>query len=508
VYTNGHIQIGIPEGMSLFVDAMARANTEVCVGAQEGDEGKGRIVDNRLYKLVNKIGIKIVNVVRFQGGSNAGHTLVKDDGTKIALHQVPSGVLYEEAVGIMDSGMVINVEDLRTEVEGVEEIVGDLRGKLILSKDAMLNTDLERAMEVLNRELSSGKSSGGTGKGMAPTVAGFYDRTGLGVKDLMAEDWREKLGNRYDTVSNTFSGHQKDLSDMEVPDLKESKIQKTQVSRKLGTREDFLNRLGEMREWLIQRDLVKNTYHYHGEIYNDASHGIMFEGAQAVGLDPHFGRRPDVTVTPTGVMGVQIGTRRPEYSHEYIPDRIGVGKITYMSSVGAVRMITDSGLERKMHTVQEINAIQDPAQRFAALARLVANEKGTTTQRPRDICFADLPLLAYNIEAGKINQLALTHLDVARSDMPIKVCTHYENMYGEPVAYQPGIENQENLTPVYIELPGWNAQEAANARTIEELPENAIRYLAFVQAALGVPITMVTVGPKREAIIEQTSYVA
>lgn len=515
VYEHDEVFIGWPELIPRVFENLSRNNTALVLGLALGDEGKGRAVDNIVQKLFNQ-GMRKVTVARFQGGSNSGHTLVTEQGTKVALHQVPSGILYEQTVGLMDSGMIIHMEDLQTEIRDAESLeeVGDLRGKLILSPEAMLCTDLERAQEVLNRVLSGGQSGGGTGMGIGPTAANALARRGFRVQDLFNEGWRNEFEIMYDLYDKEFAAHGQELAEMDVPDLVETRKQKKAISRKLGTRKEFLDRFEDVRTWFIQRDdgltedkkLLQNTFHYHGNIYKDTEHGILFEGAQSIGLHPRYGRYPDVTSTPTDAAAVMLGTRFPGYAKEKIKDRLGVLKLTYNSSVGRVRMITDSGIDRKAYTDEEIQALEDPEQKYAAWIRKEAGEFGTTTGRPRDICFLDLPMLRYNAAAGGIEMLVGTHLDIARSDMNIKVCTHYTNKAGDYVPYQPAIEHQEGLIPQYIELPGWDGNQAKKARSLDEIPENAKRFLAFIQRNTGVPIVMVTNGPKREEMIEFPNY--
>lgn len=515
VYNRGEVFVGWPDSVERMFSSFARENTVLILGAEFGDEGKGRIVDNKIEYLLDR-GVKTVNVVRFQGGSNSGHTLETDTGKRIPLHQVPSGILYEESVGIMDRGMIVNMEDLRVEIEDAEKLeeVGDLRGKLILSNEAMLSTDLERAQEVLNRKITEGKSSGGTGKGIATTAANALTRRGFRVQDLFEEEWEEKFEKMYDTVAAEFKGLDEDIADFEVPDLRTTREDKEPRTRKIGSRKEFIERLGELREWYIQRDnsvssnkkLIQNTFLYHGNIYNDLEQGILFEGAQAIGLHPVYGRYPDVTSTHTDANAVMLGTQFPGYAQRKIAERIGVMKLTYTSSVGSVHMLTDSGLKRKIYTDEEIENIQNPDKQFAAWVRKEAREYGTTTGRPRDICFKDLPTLRYNAAVGGIEMLAGTHLDIARADRSIKVCTHYTDIQGRPVPFQPGIEHQKNVVPHYIDLPGWDGEEARRARSFDELPENAKKFLAFLQRNTGVPIVMVTNGPKRSEMIEFENY--
>jgi len=150
--------------------------------------------------------------------------------------------------------------------------------------------------------------------------------------------------------------------------------------------------------------------------------------------------------------------------------------------------------------------MEDPGQKFAASARMDANEFGATTGRARDICFQDLPILRYNSMAGGIEMLAGTHLDVAYEGQKIKVCTHYNDMAGNYVPYQPGIEHQKNLIPQYIELDGWNGEAARTATCYEELPDNAKKFLAFLQRSIGRPITFITTGPARENSMEIPNF--
>lgn len=515
VYEDGELFVGWPEGVEMLFQLLGKENTVAIVGGQLGDEGKGRVVDNKIQQMLN-FGAKRVVVIRYQGGANAGHTLYTDTGEKVALHQLPSGILYEESLGIMDSGMVIHMEDLQTEIIDAEimEEVGDLRGKLILSPDAMLATDIDRAQEVLNRKISDGKSMGGTGKAMSVAAGDRLTRRGYQVKDLMAENWKEKFARAYDIREKEFTAHGESLADTLVPDLRETRNRKTAVTRRMGGREEYLDRLESIRNWFLQREdsvepskrMIQNTFEVHRSIYDDPTEGKLFEGAQAMGLDPDYGRYPDVTSTPTGVNGIMSGTKFPGYRIEKISERIGVIKLTYMSSVGDARMATDSGIDRRIYTPEEIAAMSDQQQAHAAWIRNEAFEFGTTTGRARDICFFDLSMLRYNAAVGGIEMLAATHLDIAKPSQKIRVCTHYTDLAGNVVMYQPGMENQINVSPQYIELEGWDGAAASKARSFDELPLNAKKFLAFIQRSVGYPIVFVTTGSAREASFEIPHY--
>ncbi|MCX7996838.1 MAG: adenylosuccinate synthetase [Patescibacteria group bacterium] len=211
-----------------------------------------------------------------------------------------------------------------------------------------------------------------------------------------------------------------------------------------------------------------------------------------------MGRLPDVTASSTGAHGILSGTAfwRPDM----IRSRIGVAKATYMSSVGSAQMLSNIHLSQAKFTESEIAALEGDEQ-FAAWVRMAANEFGTTTGRPRDICRLDLDLLRYHIKVvGGINCLAVTHLDIARPDMAIPVVSHYiHKVTGRRVPAQPGIqERSTKLEPVVYYLPGWDGTAVQRARSVNELPREALRYLSFLQRQVGVPIVFVTTGPRRE----------
>ncbi|OGK17258.1 hypothetical protein A3D80_01390 [Candidatus Roizmanbacteria bacterium RIFCSPHIGHO2_02_FULL_40_13b] len=505
VYIREKIEIGRPELALELFDELSRANTIAIIGTHFGDEGKGRLVDNKLQQLLSIPGVKMAYVVRFQGGSNAGHTVYTEDGTKVALHQLPSSVLEPRAVGIMDQGMVINMEDLKTEIDDVEKIVGDLRGHIILSNDAILNTDLDRAMEVLNKVKSGGKSGGGTARGIGPSYADHYSRLGNTVEELFADDWRETFGRKYDGYTIDFDARGMALESVKVPDLRATRDTGKPVSRPVGTKQEYLNRMEAIRDWYIHRDqgvaddarLRQNTYVIHEKTYGDVSRGIIFEGAQAVGLDAWLGRWPDITASNTTIDGIAAGTGF--YRSQDVREKIGVFKATYMSSVGDAHMITRIDLPRE--SVESTDGFSED-QLYGLDVRDVAKERGTTTDRYRDMCFLDLALMRYNVKMGGIEALAATHLDIAREGRPIKVCTHYVDMQGKYVPYQPGVKYQEGLIPQYIELPGWDGEATQKATSVDELPENAKKFLAFVQLQVGVPIIAATTGPERKHLVE------
>lgn len=509
IYNLNQVEVGLPYSVEPIFDDLTRDYTVAINGAQFGDEGKGRFVDNKLNQMLSIPGVKKAYVVRYQGGSNAGHTVYTPEGVKIPLHQLTSSVNEENAVGIMDSGMIIHMEDLRTEIVDAEAIVGDLRGKLILSEQAKLCTDLERAEEVLNRFKSSGKSEGGTGRGISPTYANDLSRLGTNVKDLFEDNWLELYTTRYNRYTKEFAAHGMDLQDMDVPDLRATRDSGKAQKRKVGDLNTFIDRLEEVRQWYLDRDasmpqipsMIQNTMLLHEEIYQDMHSGILFEGAQAIGLHHAIGRIPDVTSSDTSINGVIAGTKfwRPQD----IREKIGIWKVPYMSSVGSLKMPTHIDLPRE--AVNSTDGFDDD-QQYGLWVREEAHERGTTTGRYRDMTFLDLPIMRYNIRMGGVEMLAGTHLDVARENVGIKVCTHYVDRNGRPVSYQPGMHIGSDITPVYIELPGWDGKAVQAAKSFDEIPDNAKKFLAFVQKQTGTPIIAATTGPERHHLVEVPDF--
>lgn len=479
IYKTNNFVVGWPKGKKRIFHSLARPRSVSVVGVALGDEGKGRVIDNLIGVSLETPGTTGVTVVRFQGGNNSGHT-VEAKGIHLALHQIPCGVMYKKATCIMDRGMTINPADLVDEIHYVEALTGKMKGRLFLSQDAILNTDLDRAEELLNR-IRQGKSGGGTGRGIGPSYAHHYDRLGFHVSDLMDTNWKQMFGNQYDRYEKEFLLYRLKLSTVEVPDFLKTKKTKIACKRPVGGKEQFLNRIGRARKELIARKIVTNTFVIHKGIYEKKSEAVLFEGAQALGLHPWLGTLPDITASDTSTYGIQTGTAF--WKMQNVEDRVGIFKIPYTSSVGARTMPTQAD-EKWAHRVRE-----------------EAHEYGTTTGRPRDILYPDIPMLAYNIRMSGVELLVGTHLDTSWDNTPIKVCTHYADKRGNVIPYQPGLRYLAHTVPHYVTLPGWNGALVRKAKSFKELPVNAKKFLAFLQLRLGTPIIAVTTGPSRENYI-------
>ncbi len=496
IYNQGQRLIGWPPGEKRIFAHLARKNTVAVLGAVLGDEGKGRFVDNKIDDLCATPQVTKVYVIKYQGGNDTGHTIENNDGVRLALHLVPSSVMHPKAIGVIDKGVVVNAEDLKTEVEYVESKIGDLRGKIMLSPDAILATDLERAEEVLNRE-RNGHTSGGTGRGISLAYAHHYDKLGLKVFDLLNENWHEIFDKQYEQHKLQFSAFGKDLSTVQVPDFHATKIMGENKLRLVGIKTKFLDRLESARKWLLKRDMIRDTFALHRKLLFDKHSGVIFEGSQALGLHAWLGTRPDVAASDTSMNGILQGTNM--WKTTDIAERIGVFKATYTSSVGSRHMPTQIDLKNLSDDLT-----QD--QKWGKWVREEAHEYGTTTGRPRDILHIDLPMLTYNANMAGIEVLAATHLDIASENVLIKVCTHYLDSQDNIVPYQPGLHHLKDVIPQYIELPGWDGKVCKQAKNIDDLPENATNYLAFIQARTGFPIVAGTTGPARKDLIVFPGY--
>lgn len=338
IYVDGDLKVGWTEGLGKIYEHFTRDNTYLILGAALGDEGKGSVVDRIISGMSQKKDIKKIYVTRFQGGGNAGHTVVSGD-KKVASHHIPSIAFQPELVellGFMDSMMTVHPEELMLEYNHIEDVIGSdsMKGRLILSRDAILNTDLDRAEEQL-LDLREGTKPRTTGKGIRTSVSHHYDTTGLKIKDLLANEWRDALGKKYDQMADQFQILDLDFAQVKVTDFKQSLEGIKKPEHEIGTKDQYLDRLAQARDWLIQKDMVQNTFPLHIQALKEllaGTAGHIFEGAQAIGLNPWLGTLKDVTSTDTSASGVLASTKLWQ-AHD-MKDRIGVFKATYMSSVG------------------------------------------------------------------------------------------------------------------------------------------------------------------------------
>lgn len=440
-----------------------RRNSEAYCGGAFGDEGKGRIVDKRVSDLIVQ---GPVVVYRDNGGANAGHTVEFGD-RRIALHQLPSGVFVSGATVVLGKEMVIHPGDLAEEIEQVREISGgEIKSTIMIDEYARLSLDTHRAFEAVSGAWNDGGKAA-TGRGISAAYSDVLQRFPLEIGDLVAFD-EEKLVRHYRYYEAILRGLGANLAEVEVPALN-GRI-------RVGSLGEFMNRLKKQRE--VVAEYAANVIVFLEEKWPDASVPFVFEKAQAIGLDRRWGVYPDITASDTTFGGIDSSTGGIIKSRS-IESRVGVIKATYMSSVGT----------RRLPTMME----EDLAGRI----REKANEYGATTHRPRDIAYLDLVAINFFARQGAVNGLALTHLDISYPDVPIKVCLAYLKD-GKRVPYYPDQRYLEQVEPVYVELPPWSGETLPNARRRADLPREAADFLNFISVQTGLPILMVTTGPKRE----------
>ncbi len=415
----------------------------VIVGSQWGDEGKGKVVD---------IFTKFADlVVRYQGGSNAGHTLVVNQ-EKTILHLIPSGIMHESKVCIIGNGVVVDPETLLMEIGRLQE-KGILKdpSKLRLSTDAHLILPYHKQLDHL-REAKKGKGKiGTTGRGIGPCYEDKVARRGVKARELLnPEQLRTKLEEVLDFVNFQLVNYFQD----KPVDLDALMEQCTSWGERL-------------------KPYIENTPLYvHREIKRGRA--ILFEGAQGTMLDIDHGTYPFVTSSNTVAAAACTGAGVGPTQIDHV---IGISK-AYTTRVGAGPFPT----ELENETGERL--------------RQRGVEYGSTTGRPRRCGWLDMVVLKNAVRLNGLTSLALTKLDVLSGFDKIKVCVGYKldgKVYDEEVP--PGLE-LERCEAIYEELPGWK-EELADMREYEELPAATQKYVQRIEDLLGVNVSLVSVGPQR-----------
>lgn len=412
------------------------------IGAQWGDEGKGKVVD----QLASQAEL----VVRYQGGNNAGHTLVVGGRTTI-LHLVPSGILQPGAQNVIASGVVVDPAVLRQELVGLAEQGVEVDGdKLVISDRAALILPYHVRIDKLREARLRGGKIGTTGRGIGPCYEDVAARRAVKVGDLASE---ERLRGRLARVIE----------------------EKNALVRWLGGEpfevDDLVETLMAHGEALAPH--IANT----GRLVRDAlsaGKNVIFEGAQGVLLDVLHGTYPYVTSSHTFSGGIPTGVGVPPSAIDRV---IGVVK-AYTTRVGAGPFPTE---------------LEDEV---GKRLREVGHEFGSTTGRPRRCGWLDLAALRYACRLNGFTSLALTKLDVLTGVETLKVCTAYE-LDGERLdELPPDADDLARVEPVLETLSGWT-EDITTAKTLEDLPAAARAYLDFVAESVDTPISLVGVGPGR-----------
>ena len=417
------------------------------VGANWGDEGKGKITD--------MLGEKSDIIVRFQGGSNAGHTIINDYG-KFALHLLPSGVFYQHTTCIIGNGVALNIPYLQKEID---EIVskGVPKPHILVSDRAQILMPYHIDFDAYEEERLGGKSFGSTKSGIAPFYSDKYAKIGFQVSELFDDDILKEKVFRVAEMKNVMLEHM--------------------YHKPLIDPEELLKTLHEYRD--IVEPYVADTSLF---ISNALKEGktVLLEGQLGSLKDPDFGIYPMVTSSSTLAAYGAIGAGIPPYE---IKDIITVVK-AYSSAVGAGEFVSE--------------IFGDEADELRRRGG-DGGEFGATTGRPRRMGWFDAVASRYGCRMQGATEVALTVLDVLGYLDEIPVCVGYE-IDGEVTRDFPVTAKLAKAKPVYKVLPGWK-EEIRGITEYDKLPENCRKYIEFIEKELEVPITMVSNGPGRHEII-------
>jgi adenylosuccinate synthase len=419
---------------------------DVLLGLQWGDEGKG--------KLVDFITPKYDIIARFQGGANAGHTLIFD-GKKHVLHLIPSGIFRDNCINIIGSGVVIDPIALVEEIKLLENVGVDVKPKLRISKKAHLILPTHRVLDKVS-ELDKGDAKiGSTLKGIGPTYMDKTGRNGIRIGDI-SNDLESKYKGLKDKHFLIMERHKSTLLELDLYSIieKEEKI------------------WFESIEYLKSIEFIDCEYVINKALKERKT--VLAEGAQGSLLDVDYGTYPFVTSSNTTISGVISGLGVSPHS---IGSVTGIFK-AYTTRVGSGPFPTELDNE------------------IGEEMRRIGSEFGATTGRSRRCGWLDLPALKYSCMINGVTELNIMKLDVLSHFETIKVCVGY-NYKGE--VYKDTIPfdlSDGDIEPIYKELNGWNV-DISNCKTYEELPQEAKDYVAFILNEVNIPITRISVGPDR-----------
>lgn len=420
----------------------------IIVGTQWGDEGKGKIVD--IYARESDV------IARFQGGNNAGHTLVVN-GEQTILHLVPSGILHNRKICILGNGMVIDPSVLIREIEALrEKNLFPPDTKLYISENAHIIMPYHKSLDGA-RELRKGAAKiGTTGRGIGPAYEDKITRTGIRLSDLLnGETFCEMLCRNVEEKNFYLTKF-----------YNEKPLEYDAIFDEYSGYADLLREYAANTSLIIDNEIKKGSH-------------VLFEGAQGCHLDIDYGTYPFVTSSNTSAgsacCGSGIGPTR-------IDAVVGICK-AYTTRVGEGPFVTEL-------TGETGERIQKAGSEF-----------GATTGRKRRCGWLDMVLVKESIRISGITGIALTKLDVLTGIDPIKICVAYKTDKGEFTEYTPSdMKLFSQCRPVYEEMDGWS-EDISKAKTMDELPVNTRKYIERLEALAGVDISLVSVGPERKETI-------
>ncbi len=412
------------------------------IGMQWGDEGKGKLIDY----LAGEAEV----VVRFAGGSNAGHTVVID-GQKSVLHLLPSGILHEGRSCVIGNGVVVDPAGLIEEIRQVEARGVKVGKNLLISDRAQVVMPYHKLLDKASEEAKGAAKLGTTLRGIGPCYAAKMYRTGIRMVDLLSPD---TLGDKVASALEVTNGYLRGLRQTATPD----------AGAIVAEYQGYGKRLGPF--------IGDSVTYLHDALA--AGRKVLFEGAQGSMLDIDFGTYPFVTSSNASACGVSSGTGVP-------PSRVG-------PVLGVVKAYTT-----------RVGAGPFPTEMHGALGQQVRDnggEYGATTGRPRRCGWLDAVQLRYALAINGTSYLAITKLDVLDDQPTLKICTAYRHAGRTVAAFPSDLGVLSACEPQYEELPGWQAK-ITGATSLAELPDRARAYLRRLEEHLAVPVRIVSVGDDR-----------
>ncbi|WP_347712491.1 adenylosuccinate synthase [uncultured Fretibacterium sp.] len=427
---------------------MKENKVDLLIGAQWGDEGKGKVVD--------AMGADVDVFVRYQGGANAGHTVIAN-GQKVVFHLLPSGMLYPGKLCILGNGLVLDPEQFLNETAELYE-KGQDRARLVVSPHAHVvmpyHKVLDRAQEAAR---GKGRRIGTTGRGIGPCYVDKYARVGLRVEDLLDADLlRERL----------------------VPLMEEKNRLLTRLYNEKPIPFDEV--YGPAREWgKALAPYVGDVVRLLREAVDEGRH-VLLEGAQAVLLDIDHGTYPYVTSSSTSAAGAFTGT--------------GLAPRDLTRVIAVVKAYTTRVGEGPMPT-------KEPGE-IGERLRNAGGEFGATTGRPRRCGWLDMVGLQYSMALNGVDVVALTKLDVLSGMPEVKVCTGYEYNGRRLEGFPASPHILDEVVPIYETLPGWRG-DISGCTSFDSLPREARGYVEYIEKGLGVPVKLIGVGQERSQTIDR-----
>lgn len=420
-------------------------SVSVLVGSQWGDEGKGKIVDI--------LGDRFDIVARYQGGANAGHTIVIDD-QQFVLHLIPSGILRDGIECVIGNGVVIDPQALIDEILFLESFGITVKDRLFISHNAHIIMPYHKVFDLINE--SGENKVGSTGRGIGPCYIDKYDRKGIRIVDLLDKDELEKKIRRNVTEKNSILKNLYGKTELDVEKILE----------------EFVGFAEAIKQYITDVPAFLDKAINNGK-------SVLMEGAQGALLDVDHGTYPFVTSSSPTSGGACSGVGVPPTK---ISSVFGIVK-AYTTRVGLGPFPTEL-LGEEGEALRKWGA-----------------EFGATTGRPRRCGWFDAFLLKYSRMINGIERVAITKLDVLSNLDEIKVCVAYE-LDGKVLESFPTTVSQlERIVPIYKTLPGWKT-DITNIKKYEDLPVETKNYLSFISEHSGFEISIISVGPKRSQTIE------